>query len=473
MLSSTVLFAACALFAETPLAASADYYAIDGAYTIADAVEGQCNLSPTNKPMQPQPGCSSVQGPDVDLKHSNNYLGAALPDSLILSLADLNNAEFAGSAQKNADHFNNWIGWYPRTNSSVSKQTTYFHKTRCGDGEGEHVTTDKRLYKKCRSALPGVNNTFHLPASVCLETCDEDISCVGYTIDEAGALCSILQQKEGQYIVYQLIGENTKGSTLNNGTQQHNGRTAESKNKSEAILAHPISVPSDYFAVDGAYYGLGNDGICIVVDNGTLPGAIGCPNSYGPEIDHQAKLIYPRPFLPENTLLTLADLNNAEQIQGRPSVEASGLYANKLVWHPRTASTASKQTTYIHKTRCGNGVTGEHITTDKNAYKKCTGPNTVMGLKNEFHLPPNVCETTCEKETDCVGYTIDTTGANCWILHMVPPGVVETDQELTMYWLIGPVPTTYLCDTANLKCVENTAGTQTKDQCEAVCHHFA
>jgi hypothetical protein len=111
-------------------------------------------------------------------------------------------------------------------------------------------------------------------------------------------------------------------------------------------------------------------------------------------------------------------LNNAEEAMLYE--EPSGLYANQLVWNPRTASTASKQTIFVHKTRCGDDQEGERISTDKNTYKKCTGPNTTMGLKNKFNLPPDVCRNSCEQETDCVGYTIDTTGANCWILHMVP-----------------------------------------------------
>jgi hypothetical protein len=37
----------------------------------------------------------------------------------------------------------------------------------------------------------------------------------------------------------------------------------------------------------------------------------------------------------------------------------------------------------------------------------------------------------------------------------------------------GPSGQKYLCDTANLQCVPNAQGTQTKDQCAAVCKHFS
>jgi hypothetical protein len=203
-----IRFAACALlFAETSLAASVDYYAIDGVYITTgpgEGILGHCNLAPTNKPYgYRQPSCQSVLGPEVDLGHENDYPRVALPGSLLLSLANLNHADRAASSQFSSPFFNNWVNWYPRTSSLVSKQTTYFHKTRCADGEGEHVTTDKSVYKKCNAgSVPAVNNTFHLPASACLATCDEDVSCIGYTIHEAGTLCSVLQGGGGVYAYF-------------------------------------------------------------------------------------------------------------------------------------------------------------------------------------------------------------------------------------------------------------------------------
>jgi hypothetical protein len=190
---------------------------------------------------------------------------------------------------------------------------------------------------------------------------------------------------------------------------------------------------ADYFAIEGVYYGVGSNGFCVNVDNGTIHG---CPHFYGPEIDQLANLNYPLPLLPEKILLALADLNKVEAVSSNPS---SSLSTHNLIWLPRTASTASKQTTYTHKTRCGDSE-GEHVETDNNAYKKCAGGKTHMRLKNQFHLPPNVCKTTCDEQTDCVGYTIDTTGANCWILWFgtTTPGTAETEGAAAVYWLIGP-----------------------------------
>jgi hypothetical protein len=218
-------------------AASTDYHPIDGAYAIindggpyiimyiwpGDGILGHCNMSPKIVPAQWNPDvgnhpCHSVLGPETDLGQQNNYLGAALPGSLLLSLADLNSAEHMVSGFEGPWH-NTFVQWYPRTNSSVSKKTTYFHKTRCGvDGHGTLVKTDKNVYKRCEADTPGaslpqVNSTFHLPANVCLETCDGQASCVGYTIDEAGAYCAILEGNAsynwGQP-GYQLVGKNTE-----------------------------------------------------------------------------------------------------------------------------------------------------------------------------------------------------------------------------------------------------------------------
>jgi hypothetical protein len=175
-------------------------------------------------------------------------MGAALPERLLLSLADLNKAEYMGGPQSGY----NWLHWYPRTNSAVSKQTTYFHKTRCGYGEeGEHVKTDMNVYKKCSPAHgpPEVNNTFHLPPNVCLETCDGQQSCIAYTIDEAGSTCSILQgSSTGSYlsekIGYQLIGPNDEPNTKSDSTTKPtNTKDTHAKN---------VSAASDYFAFAGA-----------------------------------------------------------------------------------------------------------------------------------------------------------------------------------------------------------------------------
>jgi hypothetical protein len=444
-------FAALALLAGLSLAELTDYHPIEGAYSIGhagdeagDGILRHCNLSPENKPHIFPPGgvnlpCHTALGPEIDIGHNNNYRGAALPEPLLLSLADLNKAEFMGASAGNPGwgFLNSWLHWFPRTNSSVSKQTTYFHKTRCGNGEeGEHIKTDMNIYKKCSPAHgPGVlNNTFHLPPNICLETCDGQPSCIGYTIDEAGSTCSILQGNStgssylDVHIGYQLIGPNDEH------TKPTNTKDTHVKN---------VSAASDYFAIDGAYYGTGNNDYCLIVDNGTKGAERGCPDHVGqPYSDQLAKLIYPRPLLPEDILLELADLNNAEQIVLRPDSD-DDLKVNKLQYYPRTDSSAPRQTTYVHKTRCGDSAdgTGRIVATNKNAYKKRMNSKIVMGLKSTFHLPPNVCKSTCDAQEDCVGYTIDTTEENCWILQMAAEDGVVLPEAVTSYWLIGPVTT--------------------------------
>jgi hypothetical protein len=65
---------------------------------------------------------------------------------------------------------------------------------------------------------------------------------------------------------YFLVGTNTKRSAMRIRTQEKYDRAAKSKPPSENILAQPIiSVQSDYFSIDGVYYGLGSKGYCVRV----------------------------------------------------------------------------------------------------------------------------------------------------------------------------------------------------------------
>jgi hypothetical protein len=74
-------------------------------------------------------------------------------------------------------------------------------------------------------------------------------------------------------------------------------------------------------------------------------------------------------------------------------------------------------------------------------------------------------------------YQIPCTGANCGLCGKgsspLPPGPAPGPGPVTPTPAPGPGPSgqKYLCDTANLQCVPNPQGGQTKDQCEAVCHH--
>jgi hypothetical protein len=375
------------LNAHTTLAGSADYHFIDGAYIHLDApgISGHCSLFPSVNAGPLNQACQSEQGPDIDLIHQNNYRGNALSESMMLTPVGLNHAEYANSPIQQQDKdkgFNdNWLFWYPRSSSSVSKLTTYFHKTRCGDGEGEQVKNGVHLYKKCTDhGLPVVNNTFHLPPNVCLGTCDENVACIGYTIDEAGSTCSILNKglTDAAKYHYQLIGQGQEGGIRGGSASTENGAFQKSVESS--------GTPSDYFAFVGSYYGHGSAGGCIRIDNGTKFDN-GCPRVHGSEFDQQSKLMYPLPLLPESTLLALADFENVDVAQTVPDQGPyQQLMTNRFIWHPATASTASKQTTYVHMTRCGDGYgDGQRIATDKSVYKKCKGRASALCIVGHLH----------------------------------------------------------------------------------------
>jgi hypothetical protein len=70
-------------------------------------------------------------------------------------------------------------------------------------------------------------------------------------------------------------------------------------------------------------------------------------------------------------------------------------------------------------------------------YKRCLGIASELALKTQFHLPPNVCQNTCDADTNCVGYTTDASGTNCWILIASAPPPSGTPGN-AVYWRIGP-----------------------------------
>jgi hypothetical protein len=428
------VFVAC--FAQSVLGSQADYYDIEGAYVTSNPGQGllplgHCNVVPGfhNQGGTCQDCNNSILGPDVDLFHNNNYLtNKPLPEDVMLELADLIGAERVGLA---GDGHGNWLVKFPRTNPTASKQTLHIHNIRCGKGEtGHHVATDKNIYKKC----PGnhqlvVNNTFHLPPQLCLKTCDEEAACTGYITDETGAACTILTAPPALPPVppdfphqYFLMGTSTNTSTK------------KQKQENKKPSGQALQSSNNYFPIEGAYFGPGKQGQCTFVF-GKNRGP-GCSSYPTPEIDWKVQVDYPFPVLPEKLLLALADVNQAEAALHFLHDDANSVFSNALSWLPRTNSTASKQTTFVHKTRCANGVTGTTVTTAKNVYKKCSNVATDLVLKNSFNLPPSVCQQTCDHESFCVGYTIDETGSGCWILQQATNGRAQ-QEEFASYWLIG------------------------------------
>jgi hypothetical protein len=429
-MSKLCFVALVACFAHLALGSPADYHSIAGAYVTAKPGQGllpngHCNVVPGFAGnIGPGADCTnSILGPDVDLSHDNNYpTNTALPEDLALELADLLGVE---------RHNGQWFQWYPRTNATASKQTLHIHKNRCSNGEtAQHVQTDTNIYKKCsgRHEALVVNNTFHLPPDICCKTCDEQASCTGYITDETAAACSILTAPDlppcsAPYscTMYFLIGKPSM---------------KKQKQENKTPTAQALQSSDNYFPIEGAYFGPGNQGQCTHVFGKNADCSSSPSRNPVPEIDRKSQIEYPFPVLPEKLLLAMADLNQAESAFHFLSDDANSVFSNALSWLPRTNSTASKQTTFVHKTRCADGVTGKHVTTAKNVYKKCSNVATDLVLKNAFSLPPSVCQHTCDQESFCVGYTIDETGSGCWILQQATNGRAQ-QEKFASYWLVG------------------------------------
>jgi hypothetical protein len=160
------------------------------------------------------------------------------------------------------------------------------------------------------------------------------------------------------------------------------------------LLPAALGATGDYFAIQGVF---GYDQLPTTpVDK---PGAL---------VDHRAYWSIPGAKLPADLLLEMADLNAADFI---------GQYVpNELEWFPRTNSSVSTQTTYLHTTRCAEGVAGTHVQSQRSVYKDCTGIHNVFILTKTFQLPPPLCLQTCDSDATCVGYTTDAKGEGCWIL---------------------------------------------------------
>ena len=68
---------------------------------------------------------------------------------------------------------------------------------------------------------------------------------------------------------------------------------------------------------------------------------------------------------------------------------------------------------YLSTTRCSAGYNASLKTSlDGNIYKYCPYDN-ALGLKTKFQLPPALCQSTCDGDPDCIGYSVDNMGQNC------------------------------------------------------------
>jgi len=74
------------------------------------------------------------------------------------------------------------------------------------------------------------------------------------------------------------------------------------------------------------------------------------------------------------------------------------------------------KTAYIHLSRCSDGVVGSTVQAlSGGSYKMCTTIGGGIVALASYKLPPNLCETSCDKNSKCTMYTVDSTGQNCWL----------------------------------------------------------
>jgi hypothetical protein len=380
-----------------------------------------------------------------------NVDGEILPESMILKIADLNSADMAlpGLVPCNptTGYSDQCLQWLPRTNASVSKRTTYLHKTRCAGGiKGQQVKTSSSIYKKCRNGENPILNvalTFQLPPSLCQQTCDKKSDCEAYTVDKIGQNCWILTgTNDGQsnYGLYWRVGrlpehwQGMQAASLNTVQKLMTVLTQPPK----PIAGTSVNTSSDnYFAIDGAHFEeIYEDvvGTCNVPSTYNRSGLPVFP--YGPLPDLKVIMSLTGANIPESTMLQYADLNSADMaLPGLvPCNPTTGATSQGLEWLPRTNASVSKRTTYLHKTRCAGGIKGQQVKTASSIYKKCrNGENPLLNVALTFQLPPTLCQHTCDKKSDCEAYTVDKIGQNCWIL----TGTNDGQSNYGLYWRVG------------------------------------
>jgi hypothetical protein len=435
-----------AAFLTAVLAGTDDYFAVDGAATDSKAgFVSTCNV-PSKPNYHPEAPIYPV-GPLPDFTVELNVFGANLQESVLLQIADLNSADVAlaglvpcdPATGKNAQG----LEWLPRTNASVSKRTTYLHKIRCADGaHGQMVKTSSSVYKKCPGDGAGLQVvlTFQLPPSLCQQTCDKKSDCEAYMVDAIGQNCWILNgdgnvdryNQEG-YLMYWRVG--SIDPPLQKAPKNMNVLTRALDIVAQTTLN---TSSNNYFAIDGAHaVAKGSEGdefvaTCNVPFNGTRPFWPDLPMfPHGPLPDLKVQMKLLGANLPESTILQIADANSADMALagvGGPTRSTP----QSLEWQPRTNASVSKRTTYFHQTRCAGGADGQQVKTASSIYKKCSGDESELIVALTFQLPPELCKNTCDKKSDCVAYTVDAIGQNCWILTNT-----GGETRFNMYWLVG------------------------------------
>ena len=74
------------------------------------------------------------------------------------------------------------------------------------------------------------------------------------------------------------------------------------------------------------------------------------------------------------------------------------------------------KTSYLSTTRCGNGTTGELVTSiTDGTYLKCLNTYDHPVPLATFQLPPFLCQQSCDKDLRCNMYSVDAAGQSCWL----------------------------------------------------------
>ena len=124
----------------------------------------------------------------------------------------------------------------------------------------------------------------------------------------------------------------------------------------------------------------------------------------------QVTMPIPGALLPEASMLSVADANNADQM----ILWEAGYGGQEIDWAMANADITS----FIHKKRCASGVDGTMVTSPGGVtYKKCpeNSSNNVMAVTATYQLPPFVCAQTCDQNPGCTAYAVDSAQQNCYI----------------------------------------------------------
>ena len=114
----------------------------------------------------------------------------------------------------------------------------------------------------------------------------------------------------------------------------------------------------------------------------------------------------------ESTFLSLCDENSDKCLSFNHNWDGGSPYYNRVDF--KLYSPDSNWDSYLSATRCGAGDSATTVVSVNNrTYKHCKNADDALSLRTTFQLPPDLCQTTCDKDNECVGYSVDMRGQNC------------------------------------------------------------